>query len=117
MLYCVEPEEEGEQLNTGTDGQDGGCQGVVREGGAQVTGEVSHTHGGGGGEQVAHTYQRRKYRLTNGIICDGQLELAILTFTQQTEHSGVGAVRRGIIWAEMEKLQSETKNQGPGRCV
>ena len=81
--------------------QQGGDGPVVEGGGAQVPGDVAHTHGGRGGEQVARTYQRRKYRLKNGIVRDGLLQLDILNFTQHTENSGWGAVRRGLIWGQL----------------
>ena len=60
---------------------------MVKGGDAQVTGEVAHTHGGRGGEQVACRYQRRNFRLKNGIVCDGLLQLDIINFTRQTDNS------------------------------
>ena len=57
---------------------------------------MAHTHGGRGGEQVARTYQRRKFRLKNGIVHDSLLQLDILNFTQHTENSGVGGSSAGV---------------------
>ena len=79
--------------------QQGGGEGggpVVEGGGAQGPGEVSHTHGGRGGEQVARTFQRRKYRLKKGIVRDGLLQLDILNYTRHTENYGVGCSSEGV---------------------
>ena len=76
--------------------QQGGDGPVVEGGGAQVPGDVAHTHGGRGGEQVARTYQRRKYRLKNGIVRDGLLQLDIHNFTRHTENSGEGGSLAGV---------------------
>jgi hypothetical protein len=82
---------------------------VVEGGGAQVPGEVANTHGGRGGEQIACTYHRRKFRLKNGIVRDGLLQLDILNFTQHTEkdNSGVGGSSAGVNLGSTGKNESK----------
>jgi hypothetical protein len=70
-------------------------QGGGKGGGAPVV-EGGGAQGGRGEEQVARTYQRRKYKLKNGIVRDSLFQVDILNFTPQTEPSGVnlGSTRK-----------------------
>ena len=83
---------DGQTLQEG--GEGGGP--VVEGGGAQVPGEVPHTHGGRGGEQVARSFQRRKFRLKNGLVRDSLLQLDIRNYTQHTGNYGVGGSSEGV---------------------
>jgi hypothetical protein len=57
---------------------------------------VPHTHGGRGGEQVARSFQRRKFRLKNGIVRDSLLQLDIRNYTRHTGNYGVGGSSEGV---------------------
>ena len=63
---------------------DGGVEG----GQAGAPDEVTHTHGGGGGEQVARSIVLRKYRLKDGIKRDNLLQLDMRNYTKHFENSG-----------------------------